>query len=350
MKQADKSVISAYRSYIMGFSILWITVFHSSLSIQNPILRTIKLLGYGGVDFFLFLSGMGLYVSLRKSSDVLAFYKRRLSRLMPSYLVFLVFWFLYKMRHADLTIAQMIKSFLGNIFMTGWANEIPYQFNWYVQALFWFYLLAPCVYALISGTKRRLRTDGLILLSAVCFSLTLVHHFTLMAVSRIPVFILGMIYADWEKDCSVADRRKAGYCSLVFMVIGFALEIYSMQKCLPYLKPYGLFWYPFILIAPGFCYAFGRVTKMMDGILFFRPVMSLLRIAGTCSFEIYMFHLAFFKIFPKEIGISGNREWLFLIVLSVLSGMIYHYVIAYLTNLITKRLPPRKELSYHGNR
>ena len=57
--------VSKYRNALMGISILWIMVHHSGLNLPNPVFA-LKRTGYAGVDIFMFLSGLGCAVSLRK--------------------------------------------------------------------------------------------------------------------------------------------------------------------------------------------------------------------------------------------------------------------------------------------
>lgn len=46
-----------------------------------------------GVEIFLFLSGMGLFFSMRKNENVLCFYKKRLKRLsVPYVLIGGIYW------------------------------------------------------------------------------------------------------------------------------------------------------------------------------------------------------------------------------------------------------------------
>lgn len=50
----------------MGLAILWVMFFHSSIKIDNFILNVLKIIGYGGVDIFLMISGLGLYYAYKK--------------------------------------------------------------------------------------------------------------------------------------------------------------------------------------------------------------------------------------------------------------------------------------------
>ena len=70
--------ISDNRQFFMGLSILWIAWFHSLLNlsayISNPYfskaLWILWATGYGGVDYFAFLSGFGLARSVEEN-DIL---------------------------------------------------------------------------------------------------------------------------------------------------------------------------------------------------------------------------------------------------------------------------------------
>ena len=50
-------LLSRHRSAIMGFAILWVMAFHLPVSFGFLPFDLIKMIGYGGVDIFLFLSG-----------------------------------------------------------------------------------------------------------------------------------------------------------------------------------------------------------------------------------------------------------------------------------------------------
>ena len=55
-----------YRSVWMGVAIIFIVFFHSEMTFDNIIVETIREFGYGGVDIFQFVSGIGCYYSLQK--------------------------------------------------------------------------------------------------------------------------------------------------------------------------------------------------------------------------------------------------------------------------------------------
>lgn len=61
-------LLSRYRPELMGAAMLWVMLFHAyEFHFGVPLLDAVKALGFGGVDVFILLSGMGIYVSLSKT-------------------------------------------------------------------------------------------------------------------------------------------------------------------------------------------------------------------------------------------------------------------------------------------
>lgn len=70
--KAGFSLLTKYRSAVMGLAAIWIFVFHEwnntfKMEIPFYIASRIKQFGYGGVDIFLFLSGIGLTYAIGKT-------------------------------------------------------------------------------------------------------------------------------------------------------------------------------------------------------------------------------------------------------------------------------------------
>ena len=77
------SVLSKYRSELMGAAMLWVMLFHAAdLTFPIPGLDLFRAAGFGGVDIFILLSAMGLSLSLsRLEQEYGAFLARRGLRL-----------------------------------------------------------------------------------------------------------------------------------------------------------------------------------------------------------------------------------------------------------------------------
>ena len=201
----ELTIIFRYRSWIMAVSIIFIVLFHSAIEANNSVTRFLIQVGYGGVDIFFFLSGIGVWHSLEKNNDKLSFYKRRLQRLFPAYVPFIIIWFwgirfdgTYEGGGLSLYI-QAVQDFLGNIIMLGWINGLENQFNWYIQALLWFYFIAPFFYAIV---KKNNWCNIVLFLVLYCMIIASFDKEILMATSRLPIFFLGILLAEW------ADQNK----------------------------------------------------------------------------------------------------------------------------------------------
>ena len=152
--------LSQYRSELMGLAILWVVWFHSSVQLNffhigiiNSSFSLIKGVGYGGVDIFLLVSGMGIYNSLEKN-DVSQYIKNRIRRITPvwwSYLIICIVlgYFFFEIHFSKLEI-------LGFATFTGFWLDMPNQGNWYVYAIILFYLVSPVFYSLIKNSKNKL--------------------------------------------------------------------------------------------------------------------------------------------------------------------------------------------------
>ena len=76
----------------MGIAIIWIIFHHIqffdlySFPITNYIIRS----GSCGVDIFLFLSSFGLYHALQHNKSLMHYYKRRLVRILPTFILFVI--------------------------------------------------------------------------------------------------------------------------------------------------------------------------------------------------------------------------------------------------------------------
>ena len=86
IKDIELANISRFRGELMGAAMLFIILFHVPLERSSEFFG-LRRCGNVGVDMFLFLSGIGLWFSWVKNPSVWQFYKRRLLRIYPAWLV-----------------------------------------------------------------------------------------------------------------------------------------------------------------------------------------------------------------------------------------------------------------------
>lgn len=132
----------------MGFSILWIIVFHFCFYgnlFRISILEFLFSKGYIGVDVFLFLSAYGLCYSYERNT-LKQYYLNRGRRLFPMYLLFVaVALFFFQINYEDSAVKLAICQ------CTGIASFRNVDFEWYIPALIVVYVVFPLLF---KGMKR----------------------------------------------------------------------------------------------------------------------------------------------------------------------------------------------------
>ena len=320
--------ISRYKGMLMGIAILIVVYghlfyYHSGLTAYEY-LNVTQWYTVGSVDIFLFLSGFGIYHSLKKNRDPLAFTKRRFSRLLPSYVPFIVAYCGFMLWAGQMNKWQA----LGNLTTFGWWTRMGAQFNWYIPTQIMLYLLSPLLFGVIEqyGRKSLLLLGLFILLDAACVDTSL-----MMGVSRFPVYFLGMYLGAEAAEGRVPSKRHlilAGVLA-VFSMVGF----YFLVMYRPgWLSKYGFWWHPFLLSTPGCLYFTTWLLEKHEKWWVTRQLNRGLGFLGGKSFEIYLCHLMVYEV-GLYFGVQGWGRWIFLALLGLLLGIGY----GKLMNIITTR-------------
>ncbi len=201
-KKLSLNLISQEREFLFGLAILWIAFFHSSLSVTAPVIHILKNLGNMGVDIFLFLSGLGLYYSLSKDSSPRNFYRKRASRILISYFLVCLPFYLY------LDIGQKgdwVQLGLDLSTLSFWLNG--YRREWFIAAILVLYLVYPLIYHLFNRYTWKGFMGLLALVLGGSIGLYLVFPTTYAHIEvflgRIPIFLAGaalapLIKKGWE--------------------------------------------------------------------------------------------------------------------------------------------------------
>ena len=278
-----------YRIYWMGVAMLWVVLFHMGVPFSG-LLKQIKTYGYAGVDIFLFASGIGNYYSYLKCKEPLTFLKRKITRLAPSYIPFIIIWLL-----VEILLEKVApKAIIGNLLcIQGFTNNGG-EFNWYLTAILVCYVLAPYLVSYVDchGIKMNMLLIATLILASFAFWGD--EKFIITA-TRIPIFVIGIIVARYG-DCILTGKLKIA--SFVSFVIGFVALSFCAQYYVEGLWFKGLYWYPFILMTPFICMIISVIIggiekrKTLKGVL--SPLLVVLSEVGKCSFEIFLIHI-FFK-------------------------------------------------------
>lgn len=305
----------------------------------------LKTCGAGGVDIFVFASGLGCYYSLKKNPDTLTFLKKRLIKIVPAYYLCVTPWVIFDGIRLGATVQGVVATYLGIDSLFG----LGLQTLWYVNGLVVYYILVLFFVPLcLRGSfKTKLLGFGFCFLLAAPF---LGDTMRLMLFARVPLLYLGVCAADYGSRHPALTKR-AVFALLGGMAAGIALLLLFYYRCHEYLYPYGLLWWPFILIVPGLCLLVSWLSMLLERAA--PIVIRVLRYIGGCTFEIYLVHAFVFYAARRamEAGIfyGTDKRWLLITAASFLLAFLASAAASRISSYLTKKLfpsTPKKETTH----
>ena len=338
---SDKSAcyyLSKYRSALMGLALIWVVWYHSSVFLDffplefiNKTFEFIKNIGYGGVDIFFFVSGFGIYYSLENNSTS-QYIKNRIKRITPTWWTYLIICIL---------LGQFVfrnyftkTDIFGFLTYTGFWLGLSNQGNWYIYTIMLFYLVSPVIYALIKNSKQKLWTTVVLFGISLAISFAFMNNLRLMAISRLPLYIVGMCFPSIFKNIQL---RKIHWLEIFVSFAAGISALYLLYTfAYDYLWDYGLWWYPIIVIDPTLSLL---LTKSFDKLIrFIKPLTSLLSLFGKASLEILLVSDYLFLNFNKlNIRIHSFRMTAILVVVvSFALGLVFYFIINKATKFSNK--------------
>lgn len=283
IKTAD--FFKKYKLELMGISIVWIMLFHSSIQApDNMFLRAIWYLfvsfgGGIGVDAFLILSGFGITYSCLKrevsgrKESWRSYYKRRFMRIIPAYFIVASMYYILS--------CCTVHEFFYKISFLNFIMDGERDF-WYILAIIVCYLAFP-----IFGELRRkfgYRIPLLVLaVSGELITLIIMTYFQdvynnwEIALWRFPCFWIGCYYG-----CLMYEKRAKEFyiVSGTFLLLGSVLLVHNGLTR----NVFTLFT-PFIMIMQ--CILLEMIQTENNN------VGKILRYLGQVSLELYLVHVSF---------------------------------------------------------
>lgn len=324
-----------YRGAWMGCAMLWIVWYHLNASMPYP-RSSLAMVGYGGVDMFLFASGIGCYHSLSSNTDLFRFYKRRFSRIMPTYFCFISLWIVYRMYMDPLSLPDIVGNFFGLQFFSCRGNG----FNWYISMILLLYALAPLFYTLansINGTFSQIFIVSLTVILSISFwdSSELSVGFT-----RISIFYIGMLFGKYSINDGIISK-KVSFILALGLFVGITVLIYFRRNFPVYLWSKGLHWYPYIFITPGLCFGLSALFVLAEKATFGRWLLRVIQFIGNYSFEIYLIHIFFFEIvvyLVTDLNFlpASDLSWAIALLATFLGSLILRHLTGLASNVASK--------------
>lgn len=178
--------LSKWRSFIMGFSILWIILYHAPFQVSISFITSFINRGYIGVEMFLLVSGYGLYYSIA-NRRIIDFYKRRFIRVYPEFLIVVVLAFLLSGLSSSLDCVLWKLSTIGF-----WIVNKPF-YCWYISLIFILYVLFPLFSKLLEMNFSLFFI--IIIIICILLSVCMFPFYNVVRLmdlfSHIPIFLTG---------------------------------------------------------------------------------------------------------------------------------------------------------------
>lgn len=333
----DYSLLSRFRSELMGAAMLWVMLFHAiDLEFSFAPLNWVRAAGFGGVDIFILLSAMGLTMSLgRREQEYFSFMARRARRILPAYLVVMLPYTAY----LAYTGTGHWSALVWNFLLVGYWIRCPGAFNWYVSGAMTFYALTPPTFSWLDSKRQRGQllpwTGGAIALSFL-FCRLLIHEgywYILDFCYRIPVFLLGMALGFF-----ILDHRRFGRRDLIFWLLWSGLGLLYLMAHLAWKDVSDI-----VPLCPLFL--FSTVPMCLVLCLCFQhlPLGSLrrfLRLVGENSLEIYLLNVSLFPLAATAIGPGNFWDYLPALTANLLLGILLHWGVDRLLHLVQSHRGP----------
>lgn len=344
----DLELFNKYRKQLMGFAIVWVMIFHcyskhiSSMGI--PVLSFISIQGNLGVEIFLFLSGIGMYFSMSKNSDIIPFYWRRIKRVViPWLIISCPYWILKSIIVDHDGVMVFLENWSG---ISLWTKGITTV--WYVSLIIVLYLIYPFLYRLQKKTPLLV----IFLMAAVAVANVIMvkccpdfYEAREKAFSRILIFLVGSLIGELLRNKDTDRRNKfvfLGYAAIMLaayimglLICDYGIDIMplSVGKMLARFGGQGAALAVIMLL----CLLFEKLSlkKLKSGLAFL----------GGITLEIYLIHVFLTNIISRTNFVDNKGyPFKFAIMTGVIVGsVIAAWIFSKLYNSVVDRLEKKNQ-------
>lgn len=293
-------LISKYRSQIMGFAILWVMTSHVPVGGDN-FLKFVQYIGFAGVEMFMIVSGFGLYYAMKKSQSLAQYYRRRVVRILPMWI-----------------ICSVLLYFFCNeepLFSVAFVRRIG-QCWWFIPFILLVYGISPIVYKALTS-KSVWPIVGVISATLFCQIVYKISGFSNiminLAFARSFDFIIGMWLAKALND----GKQLNAIWMILSGIVGFTI-VYLLSHDIVFSgfwhEHYDLRLYPMVLTGPLMCYLVVWISSLT------KYVSIPLKFLGEFTLEIYLVHVLIWWIVRDE----NLLPWYGFYPVSILASYLLH--------------------------
>lgn len=284
-KKIEVSLLSKYRTELMGWAILFIMLTHAfapnwaSIRILQVIAGKFDALAH--TSGFFILSGLGLYYSFTKNNNLLIYYKKRVLRVwIPFFIVAFPILLFYFFIGVETPI-----SFFGDL--TGlsffWYSSISL---WYISVTILLYLLFPCFYKFIFSGKSYIVNTAIVFAAFFSFYFILFFFFndyylrTEMRIGQMPAFVAG-IYMGY-----LSYNKKSINNFHFFLLVALTASLLLASKYNPLLSTF----YKASIPVWGL-FIISLLYQYLERYIWGQKILLFLGLLGKYSFELYVLHM-----------------------------------------------------------
>lgn len=277
----NPKLISKYRAQLMGIAILMVALFHGKMKHSNSVVDFLCFSGDMGVDFFFFLSGLGMYYSLLKRPTLVNFMVKRIVRIVPAWFI-VNFYIQLKNVGFDfdkIEIFEILKYLTGMSFVLEGS-----LYFWYVPAQLIFYLITPFFVQKYCQSKKKaicIYSFVWIGLLALCVIFQNAGYFIFLF--RWPLYFIGIMFG--ELSCKeIKITKKKMYLSLLVLGVGaFIVNYIRLNNGMKLVRyEYKYFVYMFVVIPLCIWISYLMNKTKYEFIV--------LKFLGGITLEIYLLH------------------------------------------------------------
>lgn len=320
MKPLDLSLLSKYRTSLMGLAMIYVMLFHIGGNNHSNLWYCIGRCGNIGVDIFFFLSGIGLWFAWTKTPHLRHFYYRRLIRIYPTWLIISACYYIPRCIDGKLDVTDTI---LEMAFNWGFWHHLELNF-WFVPAILLLYVLAPFYMRLIikHTSWRWMPVLAMALELLILYWSPLkqsIGHLEILY-SRIPIFLLGINIGEAVKRRQSLEP-SAWIMLAVLFVVSFGVCV-NFEDGLRGKFPLFIERWAYIPLAISMSLLAARLFDTLPKWTYYGFVF-----VGGISLEMYLVHIEFVLNPLRQCNLGYWQTALSVIAISTAVAWVIHKVI-----------------------
>lgn len=332
-------IISNYRGVLMGIAIISIIIFHYT---DDCLIFKTNFTGWkvfyntwissSSVEPFLFLSGFGLYFSMKKNPSLENFFKKRFSRILIPYFIVAIPAWIWK----DIFFKKLgIKAFFKDLFFVTFFQDGQKWF-YYIILMAFCYLIFPYIFRIVESSQDE-ETEDMRMMSLFTFS-TLISLLIQdcckdlfgninIALLRIPVFCFGCFIG--KRAYEKRTIRPGVFIMMIFSV--FLVQLRTVNRIVIVRYTLGFLNLSICMLIILLLRKIKKLTVLHNSICKFFEWF------GKYSLELYLTHIMLRSVYANygHPNCYTKSE-----LIMVASSIILSIIVKRLTNLVTKiRIP-----------